>query len=178
MKKIKVLLFTLAIAGIGFTSCSDDDNNNGNDNENAIEGTYTLREVNTAAATDFDEDNTSHVNQMEESNCYQGSEIELNADQTFRFQSNIILVDETSGSSACANRTFNGIWEVTSGSGNSATITATYEGNNGQDVVLTLQKEGNELSYSTTGLFSQYPDRNDAGGAVYTTGSVEYVFRK
>jgi|SRR5690606_22952730 len=176
MKKIKVLLCSLAIAGFGFTSCEDDDDNNGN--SNTIEGTYTLREVNTQNATDFDEDGTSHINQKEESDCYDGARIVLRSDQTFTFDNNYILVDETNGTDTCAEASFDGTYTVESGTGGNAVITATYEDNNQNDVVLVLIKEGNELSYTVGGLFAQYPDRDDNGGAIYTNGSVEYVFRK
>ncbi len=174
MKKIKVLLCALAIAGFGFTSCEDDDDTN----QNRIAGTYNLVEVNTQAATDFDEDGTEHINQKEESNCYDGAKIILRSDQTFTFHNNYILVDETNGNATCAESTFEGTYTVESGSGSNAVITATYENNNEEDVVLMLTKVGNEISYTQAGLFSQYPDRDDSGGAIYTNGSVEWVFRK
>ncbi|HEX8562071.1 MAG TPA: hypothetical protein VF676_03730 [Flavobacterium sp.] len=174
MKKINVLLCSLAIASFGFTSCEDDDDTN----EAAIAGTYTLREVNTQAPTDFDEDGTPHTNQREESDCYDGSKIVLRSDQTFTYQDNYILVDETNGTFTCAENTFEGVYTVESGSGSDAVITATYENNAGEDVTLMLTKEGNELSYTRAGLFAQYPDRDDAGGATYTIGTTEFVYRR
>ncbi len=174
MKKINGLLCALAIAGFGFTSCEDDDDTN----NNSISGTYNLREVNTSSATDFDEDGTANTNQKLESDCYDGGRMILRSDQTFTFENNYILVDETNGTDTCAENVFVGTYVVDSGSGNDAVISATYEDGNGDDVTLLLTKDGNEISFTQGGLFSVYPDRDDNGGAIYTAGSVEYVFRK
>lgn len=175
MKKFRLLALTLAIAGFGLTSCSNDDDNNQN-NEAQIAGTYNLEEVNTADPTDFDDNGTSSENQMDESNCYDDSEIILNADGTFTYQRNSIVVNTTDGTSGCTEGTFSGTWELLDGSGVDAVIAATYEDANGDETTINLVKEGNTITYMN--LFGSYPDRNEEGGAIYTFGSVEYVFRR
>lgn len=174
MKKMNYLLGALVVAGALFTSCSDDDNTE----TVTIEGTYNLKEVNTEEATDFDGDGTAHVNQMDESGCYDNGKITLNSDNTFTYVVTGILVDVSSGSSGCATDfQASGTWEA-SGTGNNATISAAYEDQTGTDRVITLQKQGNKLTYANDNILSQYPDRNDSGDAVYTSGSVTYVFEK
>lgn len=176
MKKFKVLACALVITGFGLTSCSNDDDNDNVNNEAQIEGTYNLTEVNTAEATDFNEDGTLHDNQMEESSCYDDSRIILNADETFTYHKNYILVNEVDGTSACAEGSFTGTWVRLSGSGSDAVIAATYETDNGNDVTINLVKTGNTLVYDDT--FGSYPDRNEEGGATSVFGSVEYIFVK
>lgn len=177
MKK-NLLFCSLVIAAFGFTSCSsDDDNNNNNDVE--IEGTYHLTEVNTEDATDFDQDGTPHINQMDESDCYDEGKITLNADNTFTYVMTGILVDEAAGTAGCAeDNTVSGTWEIVEGVGEDAIIEATYEDNNGDDVTVMFTKQGDMLTLMDNNIFSEYADRNEEGGAIYTLGSTEYVFEK
>ncbi|AWH86627.1 hypothetical protein HYN59_16595 [Flavobacterium album] len=178
MKKINLLMCSLVIAGLGFTSCSDDDNDS-NNNESRIEGTYNLKEVNTGEATDFDEDGDSNIDQMKESSCYNNGKITLRADNTFTYVATAILVNETEGTAGCAEDvTYTGTWEIVEGSGTTAIIAVTYEGENNNDVTLTLTKQGNRLSWEDDNIFSQYPDRNNAGAAIYRSGSIKYVYEK
>ncbi|MFP9113155.1 hypothetical protein ACLI1A_04390 [Flavobacterium sp. RHBU_3] len=174
MKKINFLFGALAIGALGLTSCSDDDNN-----DVGIAGTYTLKEVNTEAATDFDQDGEEHINQKEESSCYNGGRIRLNSDNTFTYVITGILIDESDGSVGCKNEfEASGTWQVQSGTDDDAIISAAYEDQNGDDQVITLVKDGNTLTLADDNILSTYPDRNSSGEAVYTSGSITYVFQK
>lgn len=177
MKKFRVLACTLLVMGFGLTSCSSDDDTAGVNNETQIEGTYNLTAVTTAEPTDFDADGTSHSDQMQETDCYNGSQLVLNADNTFTFEKNGVVVDTTEGTSGCTNATYTGTWEILTGSGSDVIIRATYQDNNDDDVILNLVKTGNEITY--TNEFGTYPDRDeDTGGAILTFGAVEYLFVK
>lgn len=172
MKKITLSICALAFAGISMVSCSSDDNND--NNGNTIAGTYNLREFNTSNETDLNGDGTSNTNQMNETNCYNDSKIELRADQTFTYEVREVLIN-SAGASSCTDYQVTGIWSAT-GSGNNAVLTLDYENPNGEEDSLVLNKEGNELS--TTSLLTQYPVRNTDGGFSYAIGNVERVFRK
>ncbi|HYD91277.1 MAG TPA: hypothetical protein VEA37_07285 [Flavobacterium sp.] len=176
MKKISLLACSLAIAGLGFTSCSDDDNNN---DDVRIEGTYDLVEVNTEDETDLNNDGDAHLNQMDESDCYNEGRITLNDDNTFTYIYTAVLIDEAEGSIGCAEEiTYTGTWELVSGSTSEAVIEITYEAGNGEDTSLLLAKTDNELVWTDDTLVSQYPDRDDEGAPVYTLGSTQFVYRK
>ncbi|MHA3787186.1 hypothetical protein ACX0HA_03175 [Flavobacterium hauense] len=176
MKKINLFICSLAIAGLGFTSCSDDDNE-GTNNDVKIEGTYNLDEVNTAAATDFDQDNDSHIDQMEESDCYDGGRVILNSDNTFEYKITGILIND--GVAGCAQtQTVTGVYTAESASDpKNALITLTYN-NNGQTVTRQFNKVGDKLTWSDATIISSYPDRNDDGAAVMVPGSTQYVYEK
>lgn len=174
MKKFRILACALVVTGFGLTSCSNDDDNDSVNDEVQIEGTYNLTEVNTPVPTDFDENGTSHDNQVEETDCYDDSKIIFNADGTFTYHKHYVLVNGTDGTSACAEGSFTGSWERLSGSGSDALIQAIYETDNGNDVTLNLVKEGNTITFND--VFGSYPTRNEEGGAVNAIGNVEYVF--
>lgn len=176
MKRINLFICSLAVAGLGFTSCSDDDNE-GTNNDVKIEGTYNLDEVNTAAATDFDQDNDEHIDQMEESNCYDGGRIILNSDNTFEYKITGILVNE--GVAGCAQtQTVTGVYTAQPAADpKNALITLTYD-NNGQTVTRQFNKIGDELRWSDNTVLSTYPDRNADGAAIMVPGATEYVYEK
>jgi len=178
MKKINLFVCTLAIAGLGFTSCSDDDNESNNDSTR-IDGSYNLVEVNTSAQTDFDMDGDSHINQMEESECYKNGKLELRSDDTFTYVVTDILIG-TDGTAGCANsETYTGIYTKQAASNpTNALITITYANSNGATVTRSFEKIGNELTYDDDTVISTYPDRNDEGGAIRVSGGREYVYRK
>lgn len=175
MKKINLLVCTLAIASLGFTSCSDDDTDSTSDVK--IEGTYSLSEVNTEAQTDFDKDGDAHVDQTEESSCYDGGKLILNSDNTFEYTITGIIVSE--GDAGCAeSQKVSGVYTSQSASDpKNALITLTYD-NNGTTVTRQFTKIGKELSWSDDTILSTYPDRNDDGAAVLVPGSTEYVYTK
>lgn len=176
MKKMNYLFGALALGALTITSCSDDDSNS---NDVGIAGTYELEAVNTESATDFDQDGTEHIDQTEESGCYDAGKIKLNSDNTFTYTITGILIDTSDGSVGCKNSfQASGTWEIQSGTDDNAVISAAYEDQNGDDQVITLVKSGQTLTYSDDNILSSYPDRNSAGEAVYTSGSVTYVFEK
>ncbi|TRW23376.1 hypothetical protein FMM05_14380 [Flavobacterium zepuense] len=175
MKRINLLAGALFVAALGFTACSDDDNDK---TDVTIAGTYELEEVNTEAATDFNLNGTPHIDQTEESNCYDAGKIVLREDSTFTYTITGILVDASTGSSGCLSSVnVSGTWEA-DGTGNNAVISAAYEDQNGDDQIITLTKSGDKLTLVDDNILSRYPDRNDAGGATYTSGSITYVFEK
>jgi len=176
MKKMNYLFGALALGALTIASCSDDDNNS---NDVGIAGSYELEKVNTERATDFDKDGTENIDQTEESDCYDAGRIRLNSDNTFTYTITGILIDETDGSVGCKNSfQASGTWELQSGTDDNAVISAAYEDQNGDDQVITLVKSGRTLTYADDNILSSYPDRNAAGEAVYTPGSVTYVFEK
>jgi hypothetical protein len=173
MKRIN-LFAALAFAALGFTACSDDDETS----TVTYAGTYELEEVNTELATDFDMDGTAHKDQTEESDCYDAGQIKLNEDGSFTYTIARILVDEASGTSGCSTPfVANGTWEA-EGAGSSIQISAVYEDQNGDDQVISLVKNGNKITYVDDNILSRYPDRNSDNGAIYTSGSITYVFEK
>lgn len=177
MKKIKFTLGAIIFAGLTLTSCSSDDNNDSGSNEVEIAGVYNLTEFNTAEPTDFNQDGTANTNQVSETNCYSGSKITLNADGSFKYQENRVLVDVANGTSACTTPAeYLGTWVNNGGVGTTAMISATYSDENDNARTLTLTKEGNKITDYR--LLAQYPDRNDAGGAVYSNGEVEIIYEK
>lgn len=177
MKKIKFTLGAILIAGMSLTSCSSDDNSDSGSNEVEIAGTYNLKEFNTGTATDFNQDGTTNKDQTKETDCYNGSKITLNADGSFKYQENRILVNETNGTSACSTPSeYLGTWVNNGGTGTTALITATYADENNTTRNITLTKEGKKLTDFR--VFTQYPNRNEAGGAIYTRGDVEIIYEK
>lgn len=176
MKKMHYLFGALALGALGITSCNDDDSSS---NDTAIAGTYNLKAVNTETATDFDQDGTEHVDQTQESSCYDAGKIKMNSDNTFTYVVTGILIDTSDGSVGCKNSfQASGTWEIQSGTDDNAVISAAYEDQNGDDQVITLVKVGQTLTYADDNILSSYPDRNAAGEAVYTSGSITYVFEK
>lgn len=175
MKKLNVLLCTLAVAGLTVTSCSSDDDS-GNTNDVGIAGTYILEEVNTEETTDLDDDGSFSTNQMNEIDCYDGSRIVLNSDNTFVYDKNRVLVNSTEGTYACSEDTFTGTWVLDGGTGNTAMITANYEDANGQARQLNFNKQGDTITVYE--IFSQYPNVNSEGGFYMETGDVEYIYTK
>lgn len=169
----------LAFAGAGLVSCSSDDDKGTVDDSKRIEGTYTLREVNTQEATDFDDDGDAHANQMEESECYDGGKITLNDDNTFSYVITGIIVDVEENTSGCAQSfTANGTYDVDPANDTDAVITLTYTNQGGETVTRELTKLGKELIWEDDNLLSTYPDRNNDGGYILRPGSTQYVFSK
>lgn len=166
----------MAIAAFSIVSCSDDDSNG---SSVKISGTYDLEEVNTQAATDFNMDGTTNINQMKESNCYNDGKIILNDDGTLKYVVTKILVDESDGSAGCAaSFEATGLWEAQSTNGGTTTISAAYTDQSGKNQTLTLTKKDDELTYKDNTVLSTYPDRNADKEAIYTSGSTTYVFKK
>lgn len=172
MKKSNVLLGIFALAALGFSSCSSDDDGN----SGTLAGAYDLKEVNVSEANDFNQNGTSNTDLTNESDCYDSGKITLNSDGTLTYVQSYVLVDEANGTSTCSSNTFTGTWVIEGQTGSVIEVEATYVDDNDDEVTLQLTKTGDEISY--TDLLGQYPDRNNEGGAIYTIGTVEYVFRK
>lgn len=176
MRKNLFFAGLLSFSVLAISSCSSDDNADAVNDQNMIAGTYNLTEVNTAEPTDFNLDGTENTNQVLESDCYDDARILLNADGTMTYHDNYILVDTGNGTSSCASASYSGTWEVYAQAGTSVSIMATYVMPNEEERTVNLTKVGNELTL--TSLFTQYPDRDSSDAAVYTSGSVEWVFTK
>lgn len=172
MKKSNLLLGIFAAAALSITSCSSDDDGN----SGTLAGTYELKEVNVGTAIDFDQDGDTNTDLTEESGCYDNGKMTLNSDGTLTYNYNYVLVDEDLGTATCASSTFTGTWEIQGNAGSTVVVLATYVDGNEQERTIQLSKSGNELTFDDP--FAQYPTRNSEGGAEYTIGSVEYVFRK
>lgn len=169
------LFGALALGAICLTSCSDDDETV----DNGIAGSYTLRAVNTATATDFNEDGTANINQMQESGCYNSGKITLNSDNTWSYVITGILIDTEDGSVGCKNEyTASGTWALQSGTDDDAVISAAYRDQNGDNKTVTLLKDDTTITIEDDNILSNYPDRNQDGEPFYRQGSIEYVFRK
>ncbi len=178
MKKIKLIVCALAVASFGFVSCNDDDDDNQVvvPNPVGIAGTYNLVAANTANPTDFNQDGTENTNQVMESDCYAGNKMVFNADGSFAWQMNNILVESGSGNSACDQYLALGTWTLSSGSGVNAVIDVTYQAENGDEIDITLNKTGNQLELVY--VFGPYPDKNDDGGAFNAIGEFDLLFAK
>jgi len=170
MKNLRILAMTALAITIG--SCSSDDNND-NDNSGGISGTYELREFNTSSPTDFNEDGTSSTNQMSETNCYNNSKLTFRADNTFTYEVAYLSVNTADASDTCTSYEVDGTWTATNN-----TLTATYEDIEGEDVTVNFARTDNGRTLTETRAISRYPNRNSDGGAIYTLGSVQLVFKK
>lgn len=176
MKKNLIITGLFGFAALVFSSCSSDDNGDSVNEETMIAGTYNLTEYNTGEPTDFNLDGTANENQMNESDCYDDARIILNADGTLTFHNNYILVNEETGSATCASESYTGTWIVDTQVGSNVIIDATYALPNNDEVDIQITKTGNTLTVFQ--LFTLYPDRDAEDAAVYTPGSVEWVFVK
>jgi hypothetical protein len=171
----KTNLFGMFVAAIILSSCSSDDNNNSS-NESAIPGVYEITQVNTATATDFDGNGASHTDQTVESHCYDGSKITLGADHTFNYVHNYILVDTANLTASCTSETFTGTWAVTNTVGTTFVVRATYTNASNAQETLDFVTDGHISSYFD--VSQKYPNKNTTGGAIYTSGPMQYVFEK
>ncbi|RZM01324.1 MAG: hypothetical protein EOO88_57975 [Pedobacter sp.] len=169
-----VLFGAFALVALSFTSCSSDDDSSADGG--AIAGTYDLEEVNVDQAVDFNLNGTANTDLTEETNCYDSGRMKLNADGTLSYTQSYVLVDEANGTSVCADNTFEGTWVIDTQAGSTIVLRATYVDDNEDENVIMLTKQGDKLRF--TELFGQYPDRNSDDGAIYSTGTVEYVFDK
>jgi len=168
MKNLRIL--AMAALAITLGSCSSDDNSD--NNSGSIEGTYELREFNTSAATDFNQDGTSSTNQMSETNCYNDSQLTFRSDNTFTYEIAYLSVN-ADASSSCTSYEVDGTWSATNN-----TLTATYENLEGDDVVVNFARTDDGRTLTETRTLTNYPDRNSDGGAVTRLGSVQLVFKK
>lgn len=167
MKTLKTILFSLAATAF-FSSCSSDDDNNDNSND-AAAGTYNLTAVIAPLAVDYNQDGTSSENLMQESPCYLDSHIKLEQDMTYTSTYSYVLPELES---TCYSEESFGTWEQ---EGNTIIITDASMGNNELTTIYTLNEDDTLVILLQN---STYPDRDESGHAIYSTGDVQLVYTK
>ncbi|MGQ2981939.1 lipocalin family protein [Flavobacterium sp.] len=165
MRNLKMLM--LAAAGCcALVSCSDDDSENANA---GIAGTYRLTAWNAPVAVDFNDDGTANVNLMNETSCYNNSDLILHRDGTYDMTYNYVNID---GTVSCGSETTTGTWTRT---GN--TVTTTHL-SGGQNVTADFNyASGNQRTLTRTVSNWNYPSI-DGNDQVYAVGSVNMVLTK
>ncbi len=139
----------------------------------SVTGTYYMTAFNSSIPTDLNEDGSASTNQMNETNCFNGSFITLNSNNTFVANSKGIDINTTGATSIieCFDEgNFTGTWAL---SGNQLSITyldggveytdvATLSGNT---IVSTVQN--GEVVGNTSG-----------GEPIYLTSNLQIIFTK
>lgn len=178
MKKF-YLLGSLLLAGLTFTACSDDDTKatDSNLDPSELNGTYNIVAVNTESATDYDMDGTAHINQMEETECYDTASITFSGlhDQ-FTYNRHRLSVQEEEGIDLCDDLTIVGTYERISGGYTNGTFRLTYVNGSGNTMTMDFVKEGTKLTQ--TNPYGPYPNRTASGVPSSTVGRIDYVFEK
>jgi hypothetical protein len=177
MKKIFLLVIC---AGLAAVSCShDDDKGTNTDPSLDLVGVYRMTAWNAPVAVDYDGNGISSANLMNETPCFNNSQISINADKTFSFTYNSVAIDTISGST-CHSLNSVGNWVR---HGNTVTIISAATD------TLTLPTSSNFIfvpaSVATAPLLisslpaSLYPSINaDTGAFEYATGDVNFVMTK
>lgn len=133
MKKIKMITPAIVLfAAFNLLSCSnepiDPDINLANWGVKNIAGSYKMSGFYTSIPTDLNNDKKTSLNQMDETNCFNGNLLTLNADQTFIKTSKLVDVASTANVPTlnCAvNPEVTGTWVLT---GNEVTLTYALAG--------------------------------------------------
>lgn len=181
-------IFTVLFFGVLFVSCDNEvldpvilqqintnaNNNpgNGNPTNTTISGTYLLTAFNSSVATDLNGDGVSSINQMNETSCFNGSSITLNANNTFTATGNGVEIDlsTTPNTIVCTSEpATTGTWSL---SGNQLSTTYVEGGITYTDVVTVV---GNTLVYSASngevvGIANGVP--------VYLTANLTVIYSK
>jgi hypothetical protein len=166
MKTINTLI--LIATGLLFINCSsDDDDNNVNNPHAEFVGEYNLTYLGAPQAVDYNQDGTPSENLMEETVCYNDSEIILNEDMTYTMnKSYVFFISET----GCNNEETFGTWDV---NGNILTLT---------DLTMELPAHRDYSIVDNTLLRTdegaQYPSRDESGNPIYAEGDLQYTFTK
>ncbi|MQP53194.1 MULTISPECIES: lipocalin family protein [unclassified Flavobacterium] len=176
MKSIKSIL-SLLVLSIAFVtiSCDNEPIDPAIDisSSSSITGTYYMTAFNSSIPTDLNGDGSASTNQMNETNCFNGSFITLNSNNTFVADSKGIDINTngTTSTIECFDEgNFTGTWAL---SGNQLSITyidggveytdfATLAGNT---IVSTVQN--GEVVGTTSG-----------GEPIYLTSNLQIVFTK
>jgi hypothetical protein len=163
MKIFRLLVFTTALAGL--SACSDDDSSS---NSNAaVAGTYNLTMVIAPEPVDFDKNTVSSLNLMMESPCYSGSKIILNDNGTFAANYSSVFFASDTG---CITDQSSGTWAV---EGDDLILTNTLlEPSSSTEYVL------NDDTITLTMINASYPNRDEQGEPVYSTGTVTLTYTK
>jgi hypothetical protein len=152
-------------------SCSDDDDNNNNTDNSQLVGTYRMTAFNAPMAIDFNNDGTSSVNLMDESNCYNDSFLVVNQNGTYTMTSNTVNIDGTT--SSCASEVKTGSWTrsgntFTTSSGTGANVQRTDFSWNGTN--RTFTRNATNFNYPTWNTVTNSPE--------WGTGNVSMIYTR
>lgn len=139
----------------------------------SVTGTYYMTAFNSSIPTDLNGDGSASTNQMDETNCFNGSFITLNANNTFVANSKGIDIDASGATSIieCFDEgNFTGTWSL---SGNQLSITYIDGGVEYTDVA-TLS--GNTIVSSVQN--GEVVGSTSGGEPVYLTSNLEIIFTK
>jgi len=177
MKTIKSIL-TLLVLTLAFmtTSCDNepiDPAINIGSGGSGVTGTYYMTAFNSSIPTDLNGDGTASVNQMNETNCFTGSFITLNSNNTFVANGKglDINIDGTTSTIECFDDgNFTGTWVLV---GNQLSITYLDEGVEYTDVA-TLS--GNTIV--STVEDGEVVGTTSGGEPVYLTSNLQIIYTK
>ena len=179
MKTIKSIL-TLLVLTLAFTTTSCDNepvdpvlSDGGSGGGSSVVGTYYMTAFNSSVPTDLNGDGVASVNQMNETNCFNGSFITLNSDNTFVADSKglDINIDGTTSTIECFHDgNFTGTWVLV---GNQLYITYTEDGDEYTDVA-TLS--GNTIVSTVEN--GEVVGTTSTGEPIYLTSNLQIVFTK
>lgn len=178
MKTIRSIL-TLLVLTLSFTIISCDNEpidpvlSGGGSGGSGVVGTYFMTAFNSSIPTDLNGDGIASVNQMNETNCFNGSFITLNSDNTFVADSKglDINIDGTTSTIECFDDgNFTGTWALV---GNQLYITYTEDGDEYTDVA-TLS--GNTIVSTVEN--GEVVGTTSTGEPVYLTSNLQIVFTK
>lgn len=166
MKTFKIL-FTIVTAFTILTACSNDDDNN-NVNPNAeFAGTYNLTSLSAPQEVDYNQDGTASFNLMNETVCYNDSQIVLNEDMTYTaVKSYVFFISET----GCQTEDSSGTWEV-----NGSTLILS---DTSMELVATIEYHIEDNMLHRTDPGASYPTRDAEGNPMYTNGDIQYTYTK
>lgn len=174
MKPIKRIFSLIAISFI-LNSCSNEPIDPAIDisSSSSVTGTYYMTAFNSSIPTDLNGDGTASTNQMNETNCFNGSFITLNSNYTFIADSKglDINVDGATSTIECFDEgEITGTWTL---SGNQLSITYLDGGTEYTDIAtlsgntITSIVENGEVVGTTSG-----------GEPVYLTSNLQIIFTK
>lgn len=165
-------MLMLAVAGLSLASCSnDDDNNNINTNADLV-GTYKMTSWNSPESLDFNGDGTANTNMMNESMCYNDSEMVVENDGTYTMTYNYVNV-ANDGTVSCQTESTQGTWIR---NGNSFTTTNV---SGGQNMEANYSFQGGNSTTLTRNMTNwNYPVMGDDGNASWGNGNVNFVMTR
>lgn len=176
MKSIKSIV-TLFVLTVAFTtiSCDNEPVDPALDlsSSSSVTGTYFMTAFNSSIPTDLNGDGVSSTNQMNETNCFNGSYITLNANNTFVANSKGLDINSNGSSSTIEcfdDGTFSGTWVL---SGNRLSITYMDQGVEYTDEAVL---SGNTIV--STYQNGEVVGTTSSGEPVYLTSNLQIIFTK
>lgn len=167
------MLMLAVVGSLSLGACSSDDDNNANVNPNAdLVGTYKMTAWNAPMSLDFNGDGTSNTNMMNESTCYNNSEMIIENDGSYTMTYNYVNIDG-SGNVSCQTETTFGTWTR---NGNSFTTTHLSGGQN-MDVNYNFAA-GNSTTLTRNMTNWNYPMLDIDGNAAWGNGNVNLVMTR